>query len=82
MVGRHRGQMPARRPAADKEPLAIETEIVGALAQRRQRPMDLADDLGQARVRRQRVADQRDVDPVRSGPSATKANMSLSLRCQ
>src|SRR3954452_11401768 len=46
------GQVPSRRPAADEEPIPVEAEIPCAPAEKRQRVLDLRDDLPQARLRR------------------------------
>ena len=67
VVGHRRGQMSAGRPAADEQLRRDRSQNrrharkdnVSDLA-------DLGDDIGQAHVRRERVADQSDVDPVRT----------------
>ena len=52
------GEMSPGRPAADEEPVAVEPELVGALAENAERLTDFSDDVGEADVRRQRVADE------------------------
>jgi len=44
--------------------MAVESEIIGALAKIGERAMNFPDDVGEARLRRQRVANDGDVDPV------------------
>ena len=65
MRQRHRGKMPAGRPAGYDDAVIVRAE-------RRQLPgkvidagVDLRDDLVERGVRRQRVADQRDIDAMR-----------------
>src|SRR5262249_38397013 len=57
-------EMSAGRPAADKEPIAVEAKIVGALAENGKRAANFSDDVGEARLRRQRIAEKGDVDSM------------------
>jgi len=52
------------RPAADEKPIAVEAELVGAFAENAERLTDFFNDVGEANVRRQRIADDGDVDAV------------------
>src|SRR5260221_2624024 len=63
-----------RRPPADQrpdeEPIAVEAEIAAALAKDRERATNFSDDVSEARLRRQRIAD--DFDPVGARPVGEK----------
>jgi len=52
------------RPAADEQPVAVEPELVGAIAENAERLTDFSNDVGEANVRRQRISDGGDVDAV------------------
>src|SRR5262245_24698876 len=52
------------RPAADEQPITVEPELVGAVAENAERLTNFSDDVGEAGLRRQRVADDGDVDAV------------------
>src|SRR6516164_7249551 len=52
------------RPAADEQPITVEPELVGAIAQNAERLTNFSDDVGETGLRRQRVADDGDVDAV------------------
>jgi hypothetical protein len=56
--------MSSGRPAADEQPIAVEPELVGAIVKNSERLTDFSDDGGEADVRRQRVADDGDVDAM------------------
>src|SRR5258706_8155339 len=71
------GQMPARRPPCDIEATrvaAIAITIVGNEADRR---ADFVDDAVERNIRRQRVTDHRDADPVRERPAREHAEILL-----
>src|SRR5262249_38738927 len=70
-------EMPSGRPAADKEPIAVEAKIVGALAQNRERTTNFCNNVGEARLRRQRIAEQGDIDAVGSRSLGTKGDQVL-----
>ena len=60
--------MPARGPPRHDDPLGIATERGQLLAKKVDAGMDFSDDLIEARIRRERVADQRDIDAVSQWP--------------
>src|SRR5215467_15227148 len=64
MVRHDRREMPSGRPAADEEAIAVEAEIVGALAETGERATNFPDDIGETRLRRQRIADHGDVNAM------------------
>ena len=65
MIGDRGGEMPARRPAADQQPFAVEAQFARALGEEGQRLAHFGDDIGEPRIGRQRVAGHRDVDAMR-----------------
>ena len=60
--------MAASGPPRHDNPLGIATERGQLLAEKVDAGMDFGDDLIEARIRRERVADQRDIDAVRQRP--------------
>jgi hypothetical protein len=56
--------MSSGRPAPDEQPIAIKSEIAYALRQEGQGLVYFFHDLREPRIRRKRIADHGDIDPV------------------
>lgn len=82
MIGQHRRQMAARRPAANGDPVAAKAQAPGVIAEPAQRAAGLFGHARQRRLGGQRVTDDGDIETGGQRPCAAKANMSLSLRSQ
>src|SRR3954447_19489237 len=65
MRQRHCGQMPAGRPSGDHDPVALTAQPRQLSGERIDSSEDFGHDLVERRIRRQRVADQRDIDALR-----------------